>query len=55
MRHLRNVSAGRPAIASDDIATITAVVALATAIVGLLGQISSVFGISFSLTSKSGA
>ena len=55
MRHVRIVSTGRPASASDDLVTITAVISLLTSIMGLLGQISTVFGISFNLCQKEAA
>jgi hypothetical protein len=52
MRHFKTVSAERPALASDEIATITALVGLLTAVVGLLGEISTVFGVSFAIVHK---
>ena len=55
MRHFKTISGERPAFASDAVATVTAAITLLTAVVGLLGQIGTVFGISFSLTSKRGA
>ena len=50
MKHVKTISTGRPAVASDSVAMFTAVVGLLTAILGLLTQISTVFGI----TSASG-
>ena len=54
MRHIKTVSTERPAPASNDYAMVTAVMSLLSSILGLLGQISAVFGISFNLGQKAG-
>jgi hypothetical protein len=51
MRHIRTVSAKHPRPA-DEISTISSLIDLLTAIVGLIGDIHAVFGISSYLDKK---
>ena len=51
MRHVKAISAERPATA-DTLSSLTALIDLLTAIVGLAGEIQSVFGVSVFLDKK---
>jgi len=52
MRHVKVVTAQRPAIGANDFTVISNLVSLLTAILGLLEQITTVFGINFNIGQK---
>ena len=54
MRHIKALSIGRPPAPADEIATISALISLASAALGLIQQLCSAVGTCADVTKKTG-
>ncbi len=55
MRHISLISVRRPPAAADELTFLSTIISLLSSVVGLLGEISTVFGISLDLSKKGGS